>query len=143
MSVYDLPHKDAVHVAMGMRKHLALPEETHIDVFREVVALVGGRLAYLMRVTEATDMIKHARQMVAVEKASLLSQIGLVPSCDEDALDDQEWSSCSWLLLCELVKRRKEDEQRMKVLIAQGEATADDLVNLSLPRISYVRSRFR
>lgn len=139
VSVYDLTNKDAFSAAINMRKHARRPKETR-DTFREVVSLVGGRLTYLGKVTKATDMIKHARHMLSVEKAWLLSQIGLIPDCDDDVMDEQKWSSCSWLLLREFVKRRKEDEERMKELIAQGEATDDDLVNLPLPRISYVRA---
>ena len=139
VSVYDLASKDAIYAAMDMRKHVQRPKETD-DVLREVVAIIGGRLAYIRKVSKAVDMIKHARNMLTVEKAWLLSQIGLAPNCDSDALDEQKWSSCSWLLLREFVKRRKEDEERMKVMIAHGEATDDDLMNLPLPRISYVRA---
>ena len=139
VSVYDLPNKDAFSAAKRMRMH-ARRAKASDDAFREVVGLVGGRLTYLGKVTKATDMVKHAREMLVVEKAWLLSQIGLIPDCDDDVMDEQKWSSCSWLLLREFVKRRKEDEERMKELIAQGEATDDDLVNLPLPRISYVRA---
>ena len=109
------------------------------DVFKEVVRLVGGRLTYLGKVAKAPDMIKHAEHMLAVEKAWLLSQIGLIPDCDDDVMDEQKWSSCSWLLLREFVKKHQENVANMKEAIERGEATEDDLDHLPLPRISYVR----
>ena len=109
------------------------------DVFKDVVRLVGARLTYLGKVAKAADMIKHAEHLLVVEKAWLLSQIGLIPDCDDDVMDEQKWSSCSWLLLREFVKKRKEDEQRVREAIERGEATLDDLDNLPMPSISYVR----
>ena len=137
--MYDLSSTDAFAAAVRMRKNAHRPKASH-DTFREVVSLVGGRLTYLGKVTKAADMVKHARQMLSVEKAWLLSQVGLIPDCDDDVMDEQKWSSCSWLLLREFVKRRKEDEQRCREAIGRGEATEDDLANLPLPRISYVSS---
>ena len=121
-----------------MRKNARRDKASH-DTFREAVALVGGRLTYLGRVTKAADMVNHARHLLTVEKAWLLSQIGLIPDCDDDVMDEQKWSSCSWLLLREFVKRRREDERRVREQIGRGEATEDDLANLPLPTISYVR----
>ena len=140
--MYDLSNTDAFTAAVRMRMHAQRPKASH-ETFREVISLVGGRLTYLSKVTKAADMVRHARQMLAVEKAWLLSRIGLIPDCDDDVMDEQKWSSCSWLLLREFVKRRKEDERAVKEAIARGEATLDDLANLPLPRISYVRSQAR
>ena len=78
-------------------------------------------------------------EMLAVEKAWLLSQVGLIPDCDDDVMDEQKWSSCTWLLLREFVKRRKDDVQHKMEEIERGEASPEDLDNLPLPRISYVR----
>ena len=137
--MYDLPPKDARTAALRMRKTARRSMETP-DVFKEVVRLVGGRLTYLGKVAKAADMIKHAEHMLAVEKAWLLSQIGLIPDCDDDVMDEQKWSSCSWLLLREFVKKHQENVANMKEAIERGEATEDDLDHLPLPRISYVRS---
>ena len=53
----------------------------------------------------------------------------------------QKWSSCSWLLLREFVKRRQEDEKEVLEKIAAGERTPEDLESLPLPKIPYVRRR--
>ena len=108
------------------------------EAFEEAYRIVGGRLTYLGKVTKAADMVEYAKHMLAVEKAWLLSQIGLIPDCDDDVMDEQKWSSCSWLLLREFVKRRKEDVAAKLEEIDKGEAKPEDLENLPLPRISYV-----
>ena len=59
----------------------------------EAVSIVGGRLQYLNKVSKAPDMAEMARDMLNVEKASwLLSQIGLIPDCDDDVMDEV----CIW-----------------------------------------------
>lgn len=123
---------------MRMRRNAGRSKEP-LETFSEVVGLVGGRLTYLGKVSKAADMIKHAEHMLAVEKAWLLSQIGLIPDHDDDVMDEQKWSSCSWLLLREFVKKHREQVENKKKAIERGEATQDDLDNLPLPRISYVR----
>ncbi|PIL33451.1 hypothetical protein GSI_04074 [Ganoderma sinense ZZ0214-1] len=140
VSVYDLSRKDSLTAAMRMRKNANRPRASP-ETFEEVVDLVGGRLTYMGRVTKAADMVKHARHLLAVEKAWLLSQIGLIPDCDDDVMDEQKWSSCSWLLLREFVKRRREDVERVKEEIERGEAKPEDLDELPLPRISYYEAR--
>ena len=136
--MYDLSNTDAFTAAVRMRMHAQRPKASH-ETFREVISLVGGRLTYLSKVTKAADMVRHARQMLAVEKAWLLSRIGLIPDCDDDVMDEQKWSSCSWLLLQEFVKRREEQVQSVRDAIEKGEKTDEDLMNLPLPAIPYVR----
>ena len=138
VSVYDLSPKDALTAAMRIRKNARRKKAT-VEEMQEVVQLVGGRLTYLGKVCRAADMVKHAKHMLAVEKAWLRSQIGLIPDCDDDVMDEQKWSSCSWLLLREFVKKRKEDVQRVQEAIDRGEAIQEDMDSLPMPRISYVR----
>jgi len=66
----------------------------------------------------------------------LLSQIGLIPDCDDDVMDEQKWSSCSWLLLREFVKIRKE---QLAALEESGAEKTDE--ELPLPSIPYWRCR--
>jgi len=96
------------------------------------MSLVGGRLSYLNKVSKSRDMLGMAKHLLEVEKAWLLSQIGLIPDCDDDVMDEQKWSSCSWLLLREFVKLRQEQE---------AEAGADPAAELPLPSIPYWRCR--
>jgi hypothetical protein len=53
-------------------------------------------------------------------------------------MDEQKWSSCSWLLLHEFVKVYKEKEEERDAKIAAGELTSEN-AELELPAIPYVR----
>ena len=138
VSVYDLSPKDALTAAMRIRKNARRKKAT-VEEMQEVVQLVGGRLTYLGKVCRAADMVKHAKHMLAVEKAWLLSQIGLIPDCDDDVMDEQKWSSCSWLLLREFVARHQKEVERIKEAIEKGEVKGEQLDGIPLPRIPYVR----
>jgi hypothetical protein len=55
-------------------------------------------------------------------------------------MDEQKWSSCSWLLLHEFVKLHKQHEEERDAKIASGEISPDDPeAELRLPAIPYVR----
>ncbi|KAI0359629.1 hypothetical protein OH77DRAFT_1420163 [Trametes cingulata] len=140
VSVYDLSAKDALTAARRMRLNARQKKESP-ETLTEVVKIVGGRLTYLGKATKAPDMVKHARHMLAVEKAWLLSQIGLIPDCDDDVMDEQKWSSCSWLLLREFVRRHEQEMERKKEQVARGQANPDELDEIPLPRISYYECR--
>ncbi|KAH8085424.1 hypothetical protein BXZ70DRAFT_1045607 [Cristinia sonorae] len=136
MSVYDLDFHRAVRTAMRMRqdeKGIIEPEET----FKAAISLVGGRLSTLSKLVSAEDMLAEARHLLAVEKEWLLSQIGLIENLDDDIVKGQKRSLCSWLLLCEFVRMRQDEEERLKRQIAAGEKTAQDLEGLALPKLPY------
>lgn len=111
------------------------------QVLDEVVNMVGGRLSYLNKISRSKDMINTAEHMLAVEKEWLMSQIGLIADCDDDVMDEQKWSSCSWLLLREFVKIHKEQEERREDAIKNGTLNSDELPDLPLPKIPYGRCR--
>ncbi|KAM5542961.1 hypothetical protein V8D89_003345 [Ganoderma adspersum] len=119
--------KESFDAAMRMRNNVDHPP-LDPDIFEQIFNIVGGRLTYIGRVTKKADMLKHAKHLLAVEKAWLLSQIGLIPDYDHTVVDEQT--------------RRQEDVVRVKEQIERGEAKPEDLDNLPLPRISYVRSCF-
>jgi hypothetical protein len=56
-------------------------------------------------------------------------------------MDEQKWSSCSWLLLQEFVKMRREQEKEREEAIARGEAKPEDLNDLPLPAVSWVSEK--
>jgi hypothetical protein len=68
---------------------------TDIDGLRDALAVVGGRLAYISRVAKARDVAAIARHLLDLEKAWLLSQIGLIPDLDDDVMDEVMLHSCS------------------------------------------------
>ena len=67
-----------------------------------------------------------------------MTSSGLIPDCDDDVMDEQKWSSCSWLLLQEFVKMRREQEKERQEAIERGEARQEDLNDLPLPAVSWV-----
>ncbi|OBZ69997.1 hypothetical protein A0H81_10438 [Grifola frondosa] len=140
VAVSDLSYKEALRTSMRMRMN-AKHQKDDPEVFKKVITIIGGRLTYLSRVSKAKHMLEHAEHMLAVEKAWLLSQIGLIPDCDDDVMDEQKWSSCSWLLLRAFVQKREEDERKRAEAIARGELLEDNLQELPLPKISYYECR--
>ncbi|KAH8087821.1 hypothetical protein BXZ70DRAFT_899534 [Cristinia sonorae] len=140
VSVYDLDFREAMQASVRMRMNTKRAAES-AEAFKEVISIVGGRLSYLGKAAKSRDMLDQARHMLQVEKAWLLSQIGLIEDHDDDVMDEQKWSSCSWLLLREFVKMRQEDEAAVKEQIAAGEKTLQDLENLPLPKIPYFKCR--
>ncbi|TFY65435.1 hypothetical protein EVJ58_g1978 [Rhodofomes roseus] len=139
VTVSDLSFKDALRASAQMRLNAKIP--TDPEDLHDTVSIVGGRLSYLSRVSKYANMREHARHMLAVEKAWLLSLVGLIPDCDDDVMDEQKWSSCSWLLLREFVKQRREDERKRTEALASGELSPEDLDELPLPKISYHKCR--
>jgi len=140
VSVYDLDLRGSLQALVRMRLNTEHRLENP-ETFKDALSIVGGRLTYLSRISKADDMVAHAQHMLDVEKAWLLSQIGLIPDCDDDVMDEQKWSSCSWLLLREFVKKRQEDERQREELIASGELSPDNLEALPLPKIPYYQCR--
>ncbi|OCH86761.1 hypothetical protein OBBRIDRAFT_782700 [Obba rivulosa] len=136
LSVWDLDSTEAVHAAMRLRLIEKRPV-TEADEFRQAVSITGGRLVHLTKVARAVDMLGMAQRLLQAEKAWLLSNIGLIIDCDDGALEDQRFSSCSWLLLREFVRMRKEDEKRRQDAIESGILGVDAAPGLPLPNIPY------
>ncbi|KZP27612.1 hypothetical protein FIBSPDRAFT_948523 [Athelia psychrophila] len=146
LSIYDLSKEEALHALARMRKRIKEHSDTESsdkESILEAVSKVGGRLLYLNRVSKARDMVGMARHMLRIEKGWLLSQIGLIPDCDDDVMDEQKWSSCSWLLLQEFVKLRLEQEEEHRARKGEDaeEASEDDYALLPIPSIPYWRCR--
>lgn len=140
VAVGDLSLKDAARATSLMRLNMrrALPDAVSIQ---EAVSVVGGRLSYLSKIARAQDVQDAANNILAVETAWLQSQIGLIPDCDDDVMDEQKWSSCSWLLLREFVQQRREDERKRRKAVKSGKLSPDDLDELPLPKIPYYKCR--
>ncbi|KAH9073103.1 hypothetical protein EDB83DRAFT_2505394 [Lactarius deliciosus] len=117
LTVYDLSPEEAQGACKRMRHSKSLPLPSQ-ETLTQTTSLLGGRLAYLNRISRSRDMVEMARGMLAVEKGWLLSRIGLIEDCDDDVMDEQKWSSCSWLLLREFVKIRLEQERQRDDAVA-------------------------
>lgn len=138
--IYDLDNKEALRATNLMRQKIANVQAADQEELHETIKLLGGRLAYLSKAAKARNMTEMAKYLLTVEKASVLSQIGLIEDHDDDVMDEQKWSSCSWLLLQEFVKIRKEQEQEREEDILAGKEVCD-LEDLPLPKLPYWRCR--
>ncbi|KAG8710227.1 hypothetical protein FRC08_017432 [Ceratobasidium sp. 394] len=112
VSVKDLEPKDAFCALKKLRRDTVGKDKLESDeVIAQAADVAGGRLAYLSRLARSRDIIQHSERLKHGEKAWLLTNIGLIEDCDDDVMDEQKWSSCSWLLLREFVKRRIAQEE--------------------------------
>ncbi len=87
VSVKDLNPRQALQATVQMRMSANQGTETE-EAYREVTATVGGRLSYLAKIAKHPNMLSQAEQMLRLEKAWLLSQIGLIPDHDDDVMDE-------------------------------------------------------
>jgi len=140
ISIYDLNTREALQASLRIRLHSRRTLES-LDKVKEVIALVGGRFSYLSRVSKAKDMMDMAKHLLRVEKGWLLGQIGLIQDCDDDVMDEQKWSSCSWLLLREFVKLWREQEKETGERISNGELDPTAIEDMPLPSIPYHKCR--
>ncbi|KAH8115312.1 hypothetical protein DFH11DRAFT_1588582 [Phellopilus nigrolimitatus] len=140
LSIYDLEKREALHAALRLRRSYMHPQQhPHEPIedkktIEDVLSFVGGRLSFISKVTKTKDMVEFAEDMVKREKGWLLSQIGLIEDHDDDVMDEQKWSSCSWLLLQEFVKLHEENEQEIK-------ESGKESDGFFLPAVTYDRAR--
>ncbi|KAK1234254.1 hypothetical protein PQX77_002561 [Marasmius sp. AFHP31] len=132
--IFDLDTKEALNALTRLRLDVKHEVESPEEI-KDAVSIVGGRLSYLNILARAKNINQAAQRLLRVEKAWLLSQIGLITDCDDDVMDEQKWSSCSWLLLQEFVKMRLEQEKE------HLESGNDNLEELPLPVIPYWQCR--
>ncbi len=89
LTIYDLTSEEAKCVCKRLRHYtstsLPIPLEESLT---QAISILGGRLAYLNRISKAGDMVEMARHMLTVEKGWLLSRIGLIRDCDDDVMDE-------------------------------------------------------
>ncbi|KAJ3936992.1 MAG: hypothetical protein NXY57DRAFT_983294 [Lentinula lateritia] len=138
LSISDLDTREALHACTRMRANVKNKIEHHDhDQIKEAVSIVGGRLSYLNKVASSKDVLEMSNSLLEIEKAWLLSQIGLIQDCDDDVMDEQKWSSCSWLLLQEFVKMRQEQEKERD----EGLQSLDQLPDLPMPSLPYYKCR--
>ncbi|ESK84785.1 hypothetical protein Moror_556 [Moniliophthora roreri MCA 2997] len=133
VSIFDFAADVAVRAVTAMRLEMKHIMEDPSEI-TGAVSIVGGRLSYLNKIAGSRNVKEMADHLLKVEKAWLLSQIGFIVDCDsnDNAIDEQKWSSCSWLLLQEFVKLRQEQER---------ENPGINPLELPLPFIPYWRCR--
>lgn len=87
VSIGDLSFEQARHALALMRMNRRKSQADQ-ETLGRVVSLVGGRMSFLSKMSRAEDLLKSAQEVADWEKAWLLSQIGLIPDCDDDVMDE-------------------------------------------------------
>uniref|UniRef100_A0A0S1MIU1 AAA protein C-terminal winged helix domain-containing protein n=1 Tax=Phakopsora pachyrhizi TaxID=170000 RepID=A0A0S1MIU1_PHAPC len=112
LTVSDLNKEEAIRAIRAERKKLWRENRSVDDrEVNEVWNMVGGRIGYLSWCMKHKDMIHAARAILEREKQWLLSRIGLIVDCDDDVMDEQKWSSSSFLLMQALVEQAEEQSK--------------------------------
>ncbi|KZV97832.1 hypothetical protein EXIGLDRAFT_607590 [Exidia glandulosa HHB12029] len=144
ISVQDLNMSEAHSALLRLRRSKVKADEVmehDPSTYHKILQYTGGRLALLNKVARAHDMHVAAEELLTIEKAWLESRIGLIPDCDDDVMDEQKWSSCSWLLLREFVRRRKAQEEEFYRALKAGEVGEEDYHRLEMPKIPFIEAR--
>lgn len=140
LSISDLEAREARFACSRMRK--TSEYSTDPEEIADVVEVLGGRLSYINKVSRQKDMLASAKNLLEIEKAWLLSRIGLIQDCDDDVMDEQKWSACSWLLLQEFVRLRQEQEEKLAEDKKSGKVPSwTRPADLAFPTIPYWKCR--
>ncbi|GAA5898743.1 hypothetical protein JCM5296_006705 [Sporobolomyces johnsonii] len=118
--------------------------------------LIGGRLNLLAKVVKRMDVEEAAKDLVGEEKEWLHSRLGLIVDHDDDVMDEQKVSSCSFLLFQHFAKLASAPEAHISAAIVQsveepvGEAEKSAALELDLvnalpdaldPKVTYREAR--
>ncbi|CAA7260529.1 unnamed protein product [Cyclocybe aegerita] len=87
ISIYDLDPRESARASRRIRRSAGRPA-AEPEAANEALSLIGGRLSYLNKVSKAKDVVQMAKHLLQVETGWLLSQIGLIPDCDDDVMDE-------------------------------------------------------
>lgn len=100
VTVRDLTRTQALNTLRAMRQAYygdgGTLTQPQLDA---VYRLTGGRLAILNDVARRQDMLRAAQRLISDEKHWILSFTGIIEDHDDDVMDEQKWSTCSWLLV--------------------------------------------
>lgn len=114
LSVKDLSRAQSIDVLRKCRAHYfgleRAKEEDSQGVFAKAYETLGGRVALLNTMARRNNILKATEQLVEDDLQWLLSKTGIIEDHDDDVMDEQKWSTCSWLLFVELAKRHADLE---------------------------------
>ncbi|QRV73664.1 hypothetical protein RhiJN_01678 [Ceratobasidium sp. AG-Ba] len=137
-SIKDLTPNEAFESLKSLRADSIGAEKLESDEILATAAdVTGGRLSYISKLARSRDIMQQAKKLKHVERAWILTNIGLIPNFDDDALNEasaytQKWSSCSWLLLREFVRRRIAQEEAFREKMG-AQSSVRTLPMLSIP----------
>lgn len=109
LSVKDLSRAQSIDVLRKCRAHYfgveRAKEEDARGIFAKAYETLGGRVALLNTMARRSNLLKATEQLVEDDLQWLLSKTGIIEDHDDDVMDEQKWSTCSWLLFVELAKK--------------------------------------
>ncbi|PWZ03035.1 hypothetical protein BCV70DRAFT_155958 [Testicularia cyperi] len=138
LSFRDLSRRQSINVLRGCRKQYWGEKSSSQNprVLQEVYEICGGRLGLLNKVARRKDMLRAARQLVEDDMQWVLSKTGIIEDHDDDVMDEQKWSTCSWLLFSELSHKQQELED----LLRENNGRLPDFMNEDLIEDSHYSS---
>ncbi|KAH8916609.1 hypothetical protein BT69DRAFT_1340018 [Atractiella rhizophila] len=130
LSISDLDQNSAMKMIKAIRLRHFGEKVCEKDAFK-IWDIVGGRPSYLARVVRQFDMEQAARELVDFEANWLEAKLGLIVDCDLlstlnagltdiPVMDEQKFSSSSFLLFQELVKRADDLEEDQEEGMKEG-----------------------
>lgn len=98
LSIRDLTPAETHVFLSGTHKtnHPDAPPVTRQQSMR-IWDMIGGRLSFLSRLAKFEDMDTAAEDMIDGEMHWLHHRLGLIPDHDDDVMDEQKVSSCSFV----------------------------------------------
>ncbi|EUC62520.1 archaeal ATPase [Rhizoctonia solani AG-3 Rhs1AP] len=138
LAVQDLDAEVALKSFREFRREHGKRDDPE-EVVKEAAQVTGGRLAYMSRLARSKELRKSIDDLKQGEKAWLLTNTGLIPDCDDDVMDEQKWSSCTWLLLREFVRRREALEKEAAERMKENPDGPEEFI--PIPKISYYECR--
>lgn len=93
--MYDLDTRESLHALRRLRRDVVGKQPMDSpEILQETLDITGGRLSFLSRVAKSKDTVVAAKKLLRAEQNWILSQIGLIPDCDDDVMDEV----CDWLV---------------------------------------------
>jgi hypothetical protein len=116
LSVKDLCRSQAIDVLHKCRAHYMgsqkADKERANGTFDQAYLTLGGRIGLLNNMARRHDLLQATDQLVEDDMQWLLSKTGIIEDHDDDVMDEQKWSTCSWLLFVELAERQEALEEQ-------------------------------
>ncbi|KAM0793680.1 hypothetical protein ACM66B_001108 [Microbotryomycetes sp. NB124-2] len=115
LSIRDLTPAETHTFLSGTHKS-NFPEGAPVSrqLSNQIWDMIGGRLSFLARLAKHENMVEAAEAMIESEMHWLHHRLGLIPDHDDDVMDEQKVSSCSFLLFQAFAKLADEAEQQRK-----------------------------
>ena len=110
LPVLDLPKDQAILALKQFRRRYFNEEELPTsETLAEVYSRVGGRLTFLNRVAQSSDMLRTCDRICQVEKTWFLNNCWILgEDCDDDVMNQQKYASAAMVLAKALVDKGKE-----------------------------------